>query len=137
MLKSIYLCFAACGVYYTEVPNCSQLTELWPYPLAAVLGHGSRVLIHLEDIEASEFLNFLMFGDPLAVNWKEHGVPYPLSRRLAATHAVQIETTTGNLIERKLQVKSAEDNLQNISDGIRRKHLGLDMPIGGVGNPSP
>eukprot|EP00418_Pyrodinium_bahamense_P092458 CAMPEP_0179027430 /NCGR_PEP_ID=MMETSP0796-20121207/9033_1 /TAXON_ID=73915 /ORGANISM="Pyrodinium bahamense, Strain pbaha01" /LENGTH=1231 /DNA_ID=CAMNT_0020723555 /DNA_START=49 /DNA_END=3746 /DNA_ORIENTATION=- len=127
LLKRILLCFAVCGVYYTEVSNCSQLAELWPYPLAAVLGHGSRVLIRLEDIEASEFINFLMFGDPHCV---------PLIRRLFSTHSVQIDTSTGNLMERKLQVMSASDSLQNISDGIRRKHLGLNVPIGGVGNPS-
>lgn len=137
LLKRMLICFAVCGVYYTEVSNCSQLAELWPYPLASVLGHGSRVLIRLEDVEASEFINFLMFGDPLCVDWKESGLPYPLVRRLAATHSVQLDADTGNLMERKLQVMSASDTYQNISDGIRKKHLGVNLPIGGVGNPSP
>lgn len=137
LLKRVLLCFAICGIHYTEVSNCSQLAELWPYPLASVLGHGSRVLIRLEDVEASEFINFLMFGDPLCVDWKEHGLPYPLVRRLAATHTVQLDADTGNLVERKLQVMRASDTMQNISDGIKRKHLGLNVPIGGVGNPSP
>ncbi|CAE8666685.1 unnamed protein product, partial [Polarella glacialis] len=67
LLKRLLLCFATCGVYYSEASNSAQLGDIWPYPLAAVLGHGSRTLIRLEDVESSEFLNFLLSGDPQVV----------------------------------------------------------------------
>eukprot|EP00930_Biecheleria_cincta_P052266 TRINITY_DN3751_c0_g1_i2.p1 TRINITY_DN3751_c0_g1~~TRINITY_DN3751_c0_g1_i2.p1 ORF type:complete len:1026 (-),score=156.55 TRINITY_DN3751_c0_g1_i2:137-3214(-) len=134
-LKRLMLCFAMCGVYYSETGNTEQLGDLWPYPLASVLGHGSRVLIRLEDVESSEFLNFLLSGNPHVWDWKS-GIPPPLKRRLAATHSVEL-TDTGQVIEKKLRVTSAAETVQNISDGIRGKHMGLDLPIGGPGNPSP
>lgn len=136
-LKRLLIVFAVCGVYYTEDGNSRQLGDLWPYPIAAILGHGARVLVCLEDIEGSEFINFLLFGDPCRVDWRIHGVPHPLVRRIAATHAVAIEGETGHLIEKKLKVLNAADSVQNISDGIRKKHLGINLPIGGVGNMSP
>jgi len=137
LLKRLLVCFALCGVYYTEVPNSAQIGDLWPYPIASVLGHGSRVLVRLEEVEGYEFLNFLLTGDPGSVDWREQGIPPPLKSRIAASHSVQMEMETGNLIERKLRVMNAADSVQNITDGIRKKHLGVNLPIGGVGNPSP
>lgn len=134
-LKRLMLCFAMCGVYYSETGNTEQLGDLWPYPLASVLGHGSRVLIRLEDVESSEFLNFLLSGNPHVWDWKS-GIPPPLKRRIAATHSVEL-TDTGQVVEKKLRATSATDTVQNLSDGIRGKHMGLDLPIGGPGNPSP
>eukprot|EP00930_Biecheleria_cincta_P052267 TRINITY_DN3751_c0_g2_i1.p1 TRINITY_DN3751_c0_g2~~TRINITY_DN3751_c0_g2_i1.p1 ORF type:complete len:1658 (-),score=286.43 TRINITY_DN3751_c0_g2_i1:137-5110(-) len=134
-LKRLMLCFAMCGVYYSETGNTEQLGDLWPYPLASVLGHGSRVLIRLEDVESSEFLNFLLSGNPYVWDWKS-GIPPPLKRRIAATHSVEL-TDTGQVVEKKLRTTSATDTVQNLSDGIRGKHMGLDLPIGGPGNPSP
>lgn len=134
-LKRLMLCFATCGVYYSETGNTEQLGDLWPYPLASVLGHGSRVLIRLEDVDSKEFLNFLLSGNPHVWDWKS-GIPPPLKRRIAATHSVEL-TDTGQVVEKKLRATSATDTVQNLSDGIRGKHMGLDLPIGGPGNPSP
>lgn len=136
LLKRLFLCFAQCGVYYSEAGNTAQLGDLWPYPLAAVLGHGSRILIRLDDVDSTEFLNFLLSGNPHTRDWKESGVPWPIRRRIAATHSVEI-TELGQLVERKLRVSNAAQTVQNISDGLRKKHMGIDLPIGGVGNPSP
>eukprot|EP00931_Biecheleriopsis_adriatica_P049678 TRINITY_DN28740_c0_g1_i1.p1 TRINITY_DN28740_c0_g1~~TRINITY_DN28740_c0_g1_i1.p1 ORF type:complete len:1780 (+),score=334.12 TRINITY_DN28740_c0_g1_i1:386-5341(+) len=135
-LKRLLVCYAECGVYYSEAGNTEQLGDPWPYPIASVLGHGSRVLVRLEDVDSSEFLNFLLSGDPQTVDWKESGIPFPLRTRIAATHSVEL-TETGQIIEKKLRVTSAAETVQNISDGIRKKHLGLDLPLGGVGHPSP
>uniref|UniRef100_A0A7S0ZMB4 Uncharacterized protein n=1 Tax=Noctiluca scintillans TaxID=2966 RepID=A0A7S0ZMB4_NOCSC len=132
-LKRLLLCFATCGVYFSE----DEKTKLapWPYPIAALLGHGSRVLIRLEDVSAPEFMNFLLTGDPNSTDWKDSGIPAPLKRRMAATHSVEMHN--GELMEKKLGVTSVTDSMQNIYDGIKKKHLGLNLPIGGVGNPSP
>jgi len=136
-LKRLWICLARCGVYYTEVANTALVGEQWPYPLASMLGHGSRVLIRLEDVEGPELMNFLLFGDPLEVDWREAVVPWPLRSRSAATHCVEVDPETGNIMERKLRVMNAADSVRNLSDGVRKKHLGLNLPIGGVGNPSP
>ena len=48
-LKRLLVCYALCGVYYSEAGNAEQLGDPWPYPIAAILGHGSRVLIRLEE----------------------------------------------------------------------------------------
>eukprot|EP00927_Polykrikos_kofoidii_P012895 TRINITY_DN15606_c1_g2_i1.p1 TRINITY_DN15606_c1_g2~~TRINITY_DN15606_c1_g2_i1.p1 ORF type:complete len:1559 (-),score=248.16 TRINITY_DN15606_c1_g2_i1:101-4777(-) len=137
-LKRLFLCFGYCGVRYTEVPNAPQKAKPWPYPLAAVLGHGSRVLIRLEDVEASEFVNFLLFGNSRekSLDWKL-GPPSPLHRRVAATHLVHMDEITDALIERKLSAAKTMDTVRNLTDGLRKKHLGLNLPIGGVANLSP
>ncbi|CAJ1356292.1 unnamed protein product [Effrenium voratum] len=135
-LKRLLVCYALCGVYYSEAGNTEQLGDPWPYPVASVLGHGSRVLIRLEDVESSEFLNYLLTGDPHIVDWKESRPPIPLQKRIAATHSVELKET-GQIVEKKLRVTNAGSNMQNLLDGIRGKHMGLNLPIGGAGNPSP
>lgn len=131
-LKRLLICFAACGVKYGE--DGQQHHEQWPYPLASLLGHGSRVLIWLRDVPSTEFINFLLIGDQKGWDWSR-GPPQPIVQRMVATHAVTVRS--GNLIERKLKATNVADTVQNIQDGINNKHYGLDMPIGGAGNPSP
>eukprot|EP00913_Durusdinium_trenchii_P019541 g18369.t1 len=131
-MKRLLVCYALCGVYYSETTNAEQLGDLWPYPIAAVLGHGSRVLIRLEDVESSEFLNYLLAGDPKIVDWKESRVPKPIEKRIAATHSVELKDT-GQIIERKLRVT----NVTEAVGCIRGNHMGINLPIGGAGNSSP
>lgn len=131
-LKRLLVCYALCGVYYSEAGNAEQLGDPWPYPIASVLGHGSRVLIRLEDVDSSEFLNYLLTGDPHIVDWKDHKPPMPIQRRIAATHSVEL-TETGTIVEKKLRVTNVADAVRCINGN----HMGLNLPIGGVGNPSP
>eukprot|EP00435_Cladocopium_sp_Y103_P019647 s1740_g4.t1 len=131
-LKRLLVCYALCGVYYSEAGNAEQLGDPWPYPIASVLGHGSRVLIRLEDVDSSEFLNYLLTGDPHIVDWKDHRPPMPIQRRIAATHSVEL-TETGQIVEKKLRVTNVADAVRCINGN----HMGLNLPIGGVGNPSP
>mmetsp|Transcript_50946 Transcript_50946/g.119036 ORF Transcript_50946/g.119036 Transcript_50946/m.119036 type:complete len:1487 (+) Transcript_50946:3-4463(+) len=134
-LKRLMICFATCGVHYRE--DNRKESHLWPYPIASILGHGARVLIRLEEVTCYEFLNFLLAGDPKIVDWFESGIPQPLSRRMAATHAVTPDPITNELVERKLEVTNAMDTIVNIMDGALGRHLGMNLPIGGAANPSP
>jgi len=131
-LKRLLVCYALCGVYYSEAGNAEQLGDPWPYPIASVLGHGSRVLIRLEDVDSSEFLNYLLTGDARIVDWKDGRPPMPIQRRIAATHSVELKET-GQIIEKKLRVTNVADAVRCINGN----HLGLNLPIGGAGNPSP
>lgn len=128
-LKRLLICYTFCGVYYSELGNAEQLGDPWPYPIAAVLGHGCRVLIRLEDVDPTDFLNFLLTGEPHSIDWKESGCPMPLKKRIAATHSVEI-TETGQVVERKTPYG-------DLLAGIMGRHMGLNLPIGGAGNPSP
>jgi len=61
-------------------------------------------------------------------------VPPPLRPRWAASHAVAMDADTTQLLERKLHTKHVK---RNLTDGYQNHHLGLDLPIGGFGNPTP
>eukprot|EP00811_Abedinium_folium_P000220 NODE_101_length_3679_cov_7.652309.p1 GENE.NODE_101_length_3679_cov_7.652309~~NODE_101_length_3679_cov_7.652309.p1 ORF type:complete len:1089 (+),score=247.62 NODE_101_length_3679_cov_7.652309:300-3269(+) len=109
----------------------------WPYPIASVLGHGSRVLCRLEGVDYSAFLNFLMVGYSYAVDWRNCSrAPLPWKFRSVATHHVEVKSETRQLVERHLKTSSPGDNFTNISDGLKKKHIGLNIPIGGIGNQS-
>mmetsp|Transcript_52503 Transcript_52503/g.122862 ORF Transcript_52503/g.122862 Transcript_52503/m.122862 type:complete len:1673 (-) Transcript_52503:73-5091(-) len=134
-LKRLFICFAFFGLKYSAEGNAAACHDLWPYPLASIISHGTRILIKLVDVEGMEFMNFLFFGKPNFDYWRETGTVWPMMHRLAATHAVVLEE--GRLVEKKLEALNVGDTVQNIADGYNKKHMGLNMPIGGVGNPSP
>lgn len=126
-LKRLHLCFAICHVGFTSEDN-GAITRPWPFPLASVLCHGGRVLFVLNGIPHQDFLNFLMFGSVEGWDWNARGVPPPFASRRAATHGMEWDSTTSQLRELKLNHASAV---------IQRGHLGMDLPIGGIGNPLP
>lgn len=125
-LKRLFLCFATCRLYWASENNGSR-TQPWPYPLASSLCHGSRVLLRITGVPWRDFLNFLLFGDEHKWDWEESGVPAPLYVRRAASHGVRMNPQTAELQESKLK------NLQAFGNN----HLGMDIPVGGLGNPAP
>jgi len=134
-LKRLFICFALCGIYCSEFGNEAHLGDLWAYPLASILGHGSRVMVCLEDVDGHDFVHFLLFGRRPSPN-ATFPLP-PLMKRAAATHTVSLDESAKMLKEHRLKVTNTTHALQNIADGFNGKHLGLNLPIGGVGNPSP
>jgi len=129
-LKRLFLCFAVCKLTYCTQEN-GAATHAWPFPLASALCHGSRILIRLEGVSCAEFTNFLLLGDATA---DEGDVPSPMFARWAATHAVGLHEDTCQLYEQKL---TPRQGLQNLDDGLKSKHLGLDLPVGGFSNTVP
>jgi len=132
-LKRLYLCFAVCKVTYCTEAN-AKVSRPWRFPLASVLCHGCRVLIRVDGITWKDFMNFLLFGREDAHDWDTKGVPSPIKKRLAATHAVCMDHRTSQLNEKKLTKRHTH---QNLHSGFHNHHLGLDLPIGGLGNMTP
>lgn len=132
-LKRLFVCFAVCKVMCCVEENGTTWRN-WEFPLASCLCHGSRVLMRLDGVKWNEFLNFLLFGDVThSHNW-EKGAPPPLYARRAASHDIGLQHRTSRLFERKLTAKHLR---RNLTSGVQGHHLGMDIPIGGLGNPTP
>jgi len=131
-MKRLLLSAAVCGLTYCTEENAAT-TSPWPFPLASALCHGSRILFWLSNVTSQEFINFLLFGSPDAHNWDDCGIPGPFQPRWAASHAVGFNAITSQLFEMKIRKHSPK----NISDGLLSHHLGIDIPVGGLGNPAP
>lgn len=123
-LKRLILCAAVCGIGYTNADN-NPCRRTWQYPLASVLCHGGRILFKLNSVDWREALNLILFGDSNGWNWEEDGLPEPLYHRRAATHSVRLKRA--ELHECKVKGSAA----------FSRNHFGMDVPIGGLGNPAP
>ena len=107
LLKNLFLAFAVCGLESSAEDNGGS-TKSWPFPVAAALGHGSRVMVRLHDIRADQFVNVLRFGKCDAWNW-DTGVPSPIYSRAAASHAVKLVRRC-EIQEVKANPKQAECN---------------------------
>lgn len=131
-LKRLFVCFAVCKVMYSVEENGATWRN-WDYPLASVLSHGGRVLIRLDGVKWQNFLNFLLFGAVDHHNW-QNGPPAPLHARPAASHDITLESRSARLLEKRL---AKMDLHRNISTGLLGRHLGMNLPYGGLGNPTP
>jgi len=132
-LKRLFLCLAVCKLTFCIEQN-DKTTRSWPFPLASAFCHGGRVLIRLDGVSWQEFINFLLLGKPDAHDWAENAPPSPLTQRWAATHAVGLNHDTAQLYERKLKKRNT---VKNLRDGKTGHHLGLNLPLGGLGNQAP
>mmetsp|Transcript_8594 Transcript_8594/g.18764 ORF Transcript_8594/g.18764 Transcript_8594/m.18764 type:complete len:1194 (+) Transcript_8594:146-3727(+) len=132
-LKRLIICLAVCRITFTTEENGTP-THPWPYPIASALCHGCRVIMRLDGVPWREMINFLLLGDPNGHNWDTKGVPSPVMSRWAASHAVGLDERSCRVFERKLSRRNAKENLK---DGLSSHHLGLDLPVGGLGNPAP
>mmetsp|Transcript_55836 Transcript_55836/g.120716 ORF Transcript_55836/g.120716 Transcript_55836/m.120716 type:complete len:1072 (+) Transcript_55836:118-3333(+) len=135
-LKRLFLAIAVCRLMYCIDEN-SRNTRPWPFPIASSLCHGSRILFRLDGVRWQDFLNLLLFGSadaPEGVAWSESKVPMPFRSRWAASHAVCLQPASSQLCEVKLTKRHSR---RNITDGLMSHHLGMDLPVGGLGNPAP
>mmetsp|Transcript_74565 Transcript_74565/g.207207 ORF Transcript_74565/g.207207 Transcript_74565/m.207207 type:complete len:948 (-) Transcript_74565:149-2992(-) len=132
-VKRLYLC-ASVGRVTFSIQENAPIGQPWRFPLASVFCHGGRLLLRLDGVRWEDVLNFLLCGDPAAHNWEKDGVPSPIKARWAATHSITLDRLTTRLYERRL---TAVDVHRNLADGLWHHHLGLDVPIGGLGNPAP
>merc|ERR1712137_1113244 len=126
-MKRLLVLLAMGGLTTSSEDNC-ELAKSWPFPLSAALCHGSRIMVSLDGVSSREFMNLLVFGDPQKWNWDEQGVPAPLAQRIAATHGVTVGS--GSFIH---EVRHKPTSVMV----LRNQHLGVDLPLGGIGNPFP
>lgn len=126
-LKRLIVMLGMCKVSCTDEDNSTELQQ-WPYPLASTICHGGRSMMKLVDVSPREVINFLVLGDKDGNNWERNGPPGPMYLRLAASHSVKTDAT-GCIQELKLK---------GVAGATGRGHnLGLDIPLGGIGNPTP
>jgi len=127
-LKRLIIMLGMCHVSCTDDDNSTEL-QPWPYPLASVICHGGRCMLRLQGVQPKEVINWLMLGDKDGNNWERTGVPPgPMYTRLAASHSVKVDAT-GHLNELKVK---------GVAGASGRGHnLGMDLPLGGLGNPTP
>jgi len=128
-LKRLFLCFAVCGVTFSLEDNGTFLRP-WPYPYGSTLCHGGRVVLTLEDIKWTELVNFLLHGTLtlLPTDWDDRAPP-PFCVRWAATHGTVLRRQSGHINELRLSKTAAVRSSGH--------HLGMDIPVGGLGNPAP
>mmetsp|Transcript_1859 Transcript_1859/g.4707 ORF Transcript_1859/g.4707 Transcript_1859/m.4707 type:complete len:1484 (-) Transcript_1859:117-4568(-) len=129
-LKRLILCLVICGLKFTTENN-GRRHQHWHYPMASALCHGSRILVQLHNVPWRDFVAFLFFGGRHKTDTEEkwnwtHGAPPPLYSRRAATHCVRLDQD-GYVTESRARNFGA----------LHNHHYGLDLPIGGLGNPGP
>jgi len=124
-LKRLLLCYAVCGLRYSSEDN-SAVTRSFPYPLASAFGHGGRVLLRLDGVNWRTLLGLLLQGEH-SCQIDEGHMPAPFYNRRAASHGIRFDQRSSHLVETRLHNLSA----------IGGSHLGMNLPIGGLGNPAP
>jgi len=132
-LKRLLFCLAICRLNFCTEQNSATFRP-WPYPLASAICHGGRILIRLDGVKWRDFINLLLFGDPGWHDWEVDGVPLPFVPRWAASHAVRLKGNTSQPYEVKMTKRHTR---RNIADGLLSHHLGMPLPLGGLGNPCP
>jgi len=125
-LKRFFILLAIAGVEYTDTDN-GPASRPWPFPLAATLCHGGRITIRLEDVNWCDLLNILLTGSKESGVWRPDNPPAPFYVRHAATHGMNMEMDSKHLQEVRRKGAAA----------LSRGHYGVDLPVGGVGNPTP
>lgn len=124
-LKRYLMLLAICKVNFSESDNGTALKP-WPFPLSSAISHGGRILLELKDVGWKELLNFLLWGVK-ATSQEFAQSPSPFNARMAATHGVVMDKDTMQLREVKLSGTAT----------LTSNHYGMDMPVGGLGNPLP
>lgn len=98
--------------------------EAWPWNIATALAHGQRVLVQCDGFDALDLYKVLVEGANPSDSFKD---PYG---RAAATHAVDVEN------DQIVELKN-KNVVSNLYKGLKGQHHGIDLPVGGVGNPWP
>jgi len=84
------------------------------------LMRGRRWNIDITGVTAEDMVKSLTGGTPI------------ITYRTAATHGASIKKD-GQIVEDKL---SGIKSIKAVTHGIQHRHLGIDIPLGGYGNPS-
>jgi hypothetical protein len=122
-IKKLIFLIAGAGLQYTIRDNDYQHLRPWPFPIVSAFSHGQRILFIIRQTKAEEVFNFLTSN-------KKSGIA---RRRMMASHSVKLNKN--NPVEIKL--KGFIGSMKNLWDGIRAKHFGVNIPLGGMGIIGP
>jgi len=116
LFRRVFLFFGLGGLSYHSEDGESGS---WPFPLATALTQGQRVLIELDGVTATEFLDFLTYHHPRLFH-----------KRRYSSHGVVLRGTKSLVTEIKIK-----NPLRKLSKN--EEILGMNFPLGGVGNILP
>lgn len=127
-VKRLFLILADAPLQFTETANNIPSLKTWPYPLAVALSHGQRILFDMEIGDGNTLYNLLLTGD-------FSKIPQIDMTRLGASHGFNAEELNGKLEIKEKKLGGLKNLPKNMLLGITGKHRGVNIAIGGVGNP--
>ncbi|MBM3632726.1 MAG: hypothetical protein FJX03_03335 [Alphaproteobacteria bacterium] len=127
-VKRLFLILADAPLQFTEQANNIPSLKTWPYPLAVALSHGQRILFDMEIGDGNTLYNLLLTGD-------FSKIPQIDMTRLGASHGFSAEMLNGKLEIKEKKLGGLKNLPKNMMLGITGKHRGVNIAIGGVGNP--
>lgn len=125
-LIRLFLTLADAPLQFTAAENDQNQLQSWPYPLATSLAHGQRISFDIHGVGNPEvFYNLLLSGNRTTK-------PQIDMTRLGATHGFSFQKNPRVLKEIKLGPKAI---LKNAKIGLQGNHRGVNITLGGLGNP--
>jgi hypothetical protein len=123
------------GLYYSREENKIFKPEerkdenLWKYPLASSVCHGSRTifLFNKEKMGGEKSFPSYFFGDKNNL----------LKPRSTASHKMTYDPHSGKFEEKKILIEAALDFGKSIIRSDLSPHYGMNIPLGGIGNIWP
>ena len=131
-LKRLFIALPWTKYAPTENASPEELKD-WPFSLASLLGRGGRVLVVASDKNISPVFEFLMEGEAPLTSPSSPSSPKIYFKRTLASHGISTRKSDGYVIETKL--KGLKGMPKNLGAGIQGRHLGINIPMGGLGSP--
>ena len=126
MLSRVFVAMAYGGLQYRK-EGASSLED-WPNQMATALAHGLRVLFHCKGFSSYDLYTLLGTGTVQSTLKDPYTDP---DWRLSSTHDLGWDKQ-GNLQE---LAHTGLGKAKGVLDGLLGHQHGVDMPLGGIGNP--
>jgi hypothetical protein len=125
-LKRLIILISTQGLKITPTPNGIKDLSPWPYNVASSICHGQRILLQVKGLDDSyDLYNLLLTGDMKKTSTID-------IKRSKASHGLKFKEQTGMYEELKLS--NVVETAQNIVFGLKGKHRGINISLGGIGN---
>lgn len=128
-LKRVILVLADAPLKFSQEGNNQSTAKEWSYPLAAALTHGQRIVFDLYGVgDGNPFYNLLLAGSPFKKNKID-------MTRTAASHGFSSAIVKGQVVVHEEKLRGFQGTLKNFKIGLKGQHKGVNIALGGLGNP--